>query len=227
MKKRQSASVGLRAMAFVDAKRHLIEKAGIGDWEDEWKYSHVEKWLMKNTRFLFVILMISLSISCTRPSAVSEETGIICTREVFFSPHGGCTEAIVNEVSKAKTSVLVQAYSFNSAPIAKALVNAHERGVKVQIVLDKGQMTQEYPEADFFANAGIPSKIDALHFIAYNNVMIIDEETVIMGSFNAKAAEESNAGKLLILHDKKLASLYVKNWQDHAQHSEPYAGRGQ
>ena len=50
---------------------------------------------------------------------------------VYFSPNGGCTDAIVASLRAAKQSVLVQAYSFTSAPIAEALVNAHRRGVKV------------------------------------------------------------------------------------------------
>ena len=57
--------------------------------------------------------------------------------------------------------------------------------------------------------------------------MIIDGETVITGSFNfTKAAEESNAENLLSIRDRKLASLYTKNWQDHDRHSDPYIGRG-
>jgi hypothetical protein len=40
--------------------------------------------------------------------------------EVYFSPGGGCTDAIVKELAVAKTGVLVHAYSFSSAPIAKA-----------------------------------------------------------------------------------------------------------
>ena len=57
--------------------------------------------------------------------------------------------------------------------------------------------------------------------------MIIDGETVITGSFNfTKAAEENNAENLLIIHDKKLADLYTKNWQEHEKHSEEYVERG-
>ena len=56
---------------------------------------------------------------------------------------------------------------------------------------------------------------------------MIDGETVITGSFNfTKAAEESNAENLLVIHDRKLASLYTKNWQERAGHSEVYVGRG-
>jgi hypothetical protein len=42
--------------------------------------------------------------------------------QVYFSPHGGCTEAVVAALGRARSTVLVQAYSFTSAPIAKALV---------------------------------------------------------------------------------------------------------
>ena len=37
--------------------------------------------------------------------------------EVYFSPKGGCTDAVLRELSTAKNTVLVQAYSFTSAPI--------------------------------------------------------------------------------------------------------------
>src|SRR5262245_10265376 len=63
---------------------------------------------------------------------------------VYFSPNGGATEAVVREVNAAKTQVLVQAYSFTSAPIAKALVDAHKRGVKMLAVLDKSNETEKY-----------------------------------------------------------------------------------
>jgi phosphatidylserine/phosphatidylglycerophosphate/cardiolipin synthase-like enzyme len=146
--------------------------------------------------------------------------------EIYFSPHGGCTDAVIRELDKAKSTILVQAYSFTSAPIAKALLNAHKRGVEVEVILDKSQRTQQYSSATFLYNSGIPTKIDAQHAIAHNKVIIIDVETVITGSFNfTKAAEESNAENLLVIRDKKLAGLYVKNWQEHTQHSEVYAGR--
>ena len=38
----------------------------------------------------------------------------------------------------------MQAYSFTSAPIAKALVEAHKRGVDVRVILDKSQRTEKY-----------------------------------------------------------------------------------
>jgi len=56
--------------------------------------------------------------------------------EVYFSPNNGATDAIVREIDRARSEILVQAYSFTSAPIAKALLKAHRRGVKVRAILD-------------------------------------------------------------------------------------------
>jgi hypothetical protein len=39
-------------------------------------------------------------------------------------------------------------------------------------------------------------------------------------------AEDNNPENLLVVRDKKLASIYIKNWQEHAEHSENYAVRG-
>jgi phosphatidylserine/phosphatidylglycerophosphate/cardiolipin synthase-like enzyme len=146
---------------------------------------------------------------------------------VCFTPGGNCTELIVNAVGQAKTSILVQAYSFTSAPIAKALLDAYRRGVRVEVILDKSQRSEKYSSADFLANQGVPTMIDAEHTISHNKVMIIDNELVITGSFNfTKAAQEKNAENVLIIRDKALADQYSQNWQVHAQHSQPYVGRG-
>src|SRR5205807_1340180 len=79
--------------------------------------------------------------SATKP--IASEDGI----SVYFSPKGGCTEAIVEEIRRANDTLLVQAYSFTSAPIAKALTDAQKRGVKVTAVLDASNRTAQYSAA--------------------------------------------------------------------------------
>ena len=142
----------------------------------------------------------------------------------YFSPNGGCTEAVVSALKGAKKSVFVQAYSFTSAPIARALVDAKKRGVDVQVILDKSQRAEKYSSATFLANEGIPTYIDSIHKIAHNKVMVIDGVTVITGSFNfTKSAEEGNAENLLVIaHAPELAARYTANWREHLGHSGPY-----
>ena len=70
---------------------------------------------------------------------------------VYFSPKGGSTEAVVRELEAAKSMVRVQAYSFTSAPIARALVHAHNRGVQVEVILDDSQARRNTAKRISFA----------------------------------------------------------------------------
>jgi len=171
-------------------------------------------------------IIVSLSFIIFPLHHISHATDLILNNtlaQVCFSPKGGCTEAIASQIDKATSEILVQAYSFTSAPIAKALVDAHKRGVKVEAILDKSQKSERYTSATFISNAGIPTYIDSKHAIAHNKIVIIDKETVITGSFNfTKAAEEKNAENLLIIKTKDLAKLYIDNWYKHKEHAEPY-----
>jgi phosphatidylserine/phosphatidylglycerophosphate/cardiolipin synthase-like enzyme len=143
--------------------------------------------------------------------------------EVFFSPKGGCEDAIIREIGAAKDFVHVQAYSFTSAPIAKALLEAHKRGVKIEVIIDKSRLTENYNQAVFLANQGFAVFVDAQHHKAHNKVMVIDRKTVITGSYNfTKAAEEFNAENLVVIQSAEVVAKYEKNYQDHLAHSPKY-----
>jgi phosphatidylserine/phosphatidylglycerophosphate/cardiolipin synthase-like enzyme len=145
---------------------------------------------------------------------------------VYFSPNGGATAAVVAELNAARESIDVQAYSFTSTPIARAVKTAFERGVKVRVILDKSQQTAQYTSATYLFNAGVPVFIDAKHQIAHNKVILIDGRTILTGSFNfTEAAEDRNAENLLIIRDDPaLAARYTGNFAEHLAHSEKYSG---
>lgn len=144
--------------------------------------------------------------------------------EVYFSPHGGATDAVCREIASAQREVLVQAYSFTSAPIAQALTAAKKCGVSVTVILDKSQVAEKYSSADYLVHSGINTYIDRRHAIAHNKIIIIDRQTIITGSFNfTKAAEDHNAENLLILRGySELSTKYMYNFDDHLSHSEEY-----
>lgn len=87
------------------------------------------------------LVLVFLSIACSNTQAADLTLNNTPT-QIYFSPNGGCTEAIVKEIGKAKQEILVQAYSFTSKDIAKALVDAHKRGVKTEIILDKSNRSK-------------------------------------------------------------------------------------
>jgi len=145
------------------------------------------------------------------------------TRQVCFTPGEDCTGLIVRTIAGAANQIRVQAYSFTSAPIAKALADAERRGIDVRVILDKSQASARYTGATYLVHAGVPVSIDDKVAIAHNKVMVIDGQTVITGSFNfTKAAQEKNAENLLVIRDSDLAQQYLANWQARAAVSRPY-----
>lgn len=178
---------------------------------------------MKAIALRFVLAACLGLVPCNQLSA--QEAGAATTRlppiTVYFNPGGGVTAAIVREIAAAKTTILVQAYGFNSAPIAKALVEAHQRGVKVSVILDKSKVSEERDsQAGLLVRHGVPTRLDGSHHAAHNKVMILDGQVVISGSFNfTKHSERDNAENLLVIRDKALAEEYAANWKLHAEHS--------
>jgi len=145
----------------------------------------------------------------------------------YFSPAGGCTGAIVEELKAAQHSIEVQGFSFTSRPIGSALVAAARKGVHVTVLLDAAQTSEHRGEPQYIASHGVPVLVDSRHAMAHNKVILIDGRTLITGSFNfTRAAEEDNAENLLILHDQpRLQLAYEENFRRHVDHAERFEGR--
>ena len=134
--------------------------------------------------------------------------------QVCFTPGQNCTAEITEVIDAAKKSIFVQAYSFTSMPIAEHFIAAKNRGIAVNVILDKSQKSQRYSASHLLVDQHIPCWIDYKPAIAHNKIMIIDEKEVITGSFNfTKAAQSRNAENLLIIRDPSLAKLYMQNWR--------------
>ncbi len=155
--------------------------------------------------------------------------------QVYFSPNGGATDALVSLIDHANKSVDVQAYSFTSRPLENALISAHQRGVSVHIILDRSHLERRNyrtggftptvsPALEAFYNAGIPTHIEYRYLIAHNKVMLIDGNTIVTGSFNfSVAAEKYNAENMLVIHNvPALFARYDKNFAYHWKTSLPY-----
>ena len=179
--------------------------------------------MRKQTLQINLLILLTVCIPCNPSQAFDIVLQNNTPVQLYFSPKGGCTEGILKKIAQARSEILLQAYSFTSVPIYQALLQAHERGVKIAIIADKSERAEGLTPATILANAGIPVYLDGKHAIANNRVIIIDQRTVITGSFNFnKASEEMNAENLLILESKELSEAYRKNWLQHRQHSEPH-----
>ncbi len=156
------------------------------------------------------VLVILLLLRCSFPDGAAAESV-----EIAFSPDRGATDLVVRTVSEAKESVRVAAYSFTSKPIALALLKAHERGVDVRVVVDKSQATARYTAATFLANQNVQVRIDYRYSIMHDKFLVIDGQTVELGSFNFTAsAENRNAENVMVLRNAPgVAVRYAQEWE--------------
>lgn len=139
--------------------------------------------------------------------------------QVCFTPQQHCRPLITSAVARASTSIKMQAYSFTSYAIAKALVRASTRGVDVKIIVDKSDLIN-FSQIYYLLKHKIPIWLDNKVRIAHNKVMIIDHKVVITGSYNfTNAAEYHNAENLLLINNQLLVEKYVSNWSTRQQQS--------
>lgn len=115
------------------------------------------------------------------------------TVETYFSPGGGAGQAAVGLIDGARHRVLLAGYHFTSSRIAKSLRLARERGVRVQVVLDKTEASGRYSVATYLANAGVDVVLDGRYSIMHHKFIVADD-TVAFGSMNfTYAADSKNA----------------------------------
>jgi phosphatidylserine/phosphatidylglycerophosphate/cardiolipin synthase-like enzyme len=137
---------------------------------------------------------------------------------VYFSPDGGCLDAVVSQIGSARKSIDVQAFLLTTEKIAEPLVAAHQRGVAVRIIFDADQAADDFSLDERIVRAGVPVWLDAPEEgkgKAHNKIMIIDGQTVITGSYNfTLTADEKNAENLLVIRGRPLiANAYRRNFE--------------
>ncbi len=144
--------------------------------------------------------------------------------DVLFSPNGGCCDRIVREIESAKKHIRVQAHFFTCKEIAEALVEAAERGVKCELIVDRSQTGQRWAKLPMLARGGVKIHVDKEHATANNKIILIDKSTIITGSYNfTRAAEEKNAENVLFIKNyDELFDAYLENFEKLKEATRPY-----
>jgi phosphatidylserine/phosphatidylglycerophosphate/cardiolipin synthase-like enzyme len=142
------------------------------------------------------------------------------TSEAFFSPNGGALLSIIAKIDGSKTALDVAAYQLTSSSICKAILRAHQRGVCCRIIVDRGMESLNSEEIYQLIKAGISVKSDRSHKIFHNKYIVIDDSSLITGSYNfSDNAEMKNAENLIIVNEDSLIQSYISDFNNHWGHS--------
>jgi len=89
---------------------------------------------------------------------------------VFFSPKGGAAEEIIKQINNAESYIDIAMYSFTYELIAEAVIRAKNRGVKIRILMDKGQSEGRYSKYKYLLNNSIAVIQDRRAGIMHNKI---------------------------------------------------------
>ncbi|NQV08508.1 hypothetical protein HQ529_01500 [Candidatus Woesearchaeota archaeon] len=134
--------------------------------------------------------------------------------ENYFCPEDNCGKEIIEEIRAAKSSIYFMMFSFTHPEIANELVLKHYEGIEVKGVMESRQISK-YSRFDLFKFQGINVKKDNNKHNMHHKVFIIDNETVITGSFNpTKNGDYKNDENIIIINDKNIAKLFLEEFRE-------------
>jgi phosphatidylserine/phosphatidylglycerophosphate/cardiolipin synthase-like enzyme len=131
--------------------------------------------------------------------------------ESYFAPEDQVTERLLALVREAEGSIRFMAFIFTDDDLGEAVIAQHEAGLTVQGVFEERNADLRYSEFGrmYHAEPRMDVRLDGNTYMMHHKVIILDDETVILGSFNfSRSADEVNDENLLVIHDRKVASQY-------------------
>jgi len=130
--------------------------------------------------------------------------------ENYFAPEDEVADQIISEIEGAQDRIRFLTFTFTSDEIGDAMLARAREGVVVQGVFESRNAKREYGEYKRLQRAVHDVLLDGNPYIMHHKVIIIDDATVILGSYNFTAsAEKYNDENLLIIHDPETAALFV------------------
>lgn len=142
--------------------------------------------------------------------------------QVFFAPRDNLTSLFIKMIEAEQKSIYGAIYMFTDKKIAQAFINAYERGVDVQLIIDQISMTT-CGKGKFLQQFKVPVLVHTTkEFNSYTTALMhnkyfifgcnVDNKSLVWtGSWNCTLrATKHNDENVLILDDISIINEYQK-----------------
>lgn len=134
--------------------------------------------------------------------------------ETYFAAETDPSPAIVKRIQEAQRSITFMAYSFTHDGIGKAMLERGRLGVQVRGIFETTGSNTQFSEFGALKSANLDVLQDGNPYLMHHKVIVIDERTVIFGSFNFSSnAATDNDENCLIVDDPGLARLFLDEYE--------------
>lgn len=164
-----------------------------------------------------------------KPNAVNYAREILVNqngsiKRALFPPDDNAKKALIGLINAETQHIYLAIYMFTDRDIAKALIDAYKRGVKIEVIADRSCAQSIWNKLRILAQSGIPiyiwpQALEETSAIMHNKFIVfasaIDNKTILWtGSYNfSKAASLANQENILVLDDLDLAKNYINQFK--------------
>ncbi|MGV3522923.1 MAG: phospholipase D-like domain-containing protein [Candidatus Sericytochromatia bacterium] len=142
------------------------------------------------------------------------ELGPDLTVEALFAPEDPVQSRLLDLVRSAQKSIRFLAFSFTDDALGQAMRQRAKGGVHVSGVFEKMGGKSRYSEYSALLKAGLDVRLDGNPGLMHHKVLLIDDHTVVTGSYNfSRNAEQSNDENLLVIHNPDAVTAFEEEFQ--------------
>ncbi|MBS1266548.1 MAG: Cardiolipin synthase [Candidatus Woesearchaeota archaeon] len=129
--------------------------------------------------------------------------------KTYFCPEDSCSEKLRLEIKKANKSIYFMTFTFTDHRIASELLQKHYSGVLIKGIYEKTRITR-YSTYHILKHHNLSIKKDKNSAVMHHKVFIIDNRTLITGSYNpTMSADKRNDENMLIIENSVLINKFL------------------
>jgi phosphatidylserine/phosphatidylglycerophosphate/cardiolipin synthase-like enzyme len=131
----------------------------------------------------------------------------------YFSPGDACRNVIIQLINAATHDINICVFTVSDDLISKSILDAHHQGKNIRLITDNDKSLDLGSDVNQLAKAGIPIKMDETRNHMHHKFMVIDNHSVVTGSYNwTRSAAMYNHENILLTKDPGSVRSFLKEF---------------
>jgi len=155
-------------------------------------------------------LILGIWLLLLAPLAASAADCVVESYFVEPESYGTIMVPIYALIEQATSEITVAVHSFEDTNLAEALIDAHNRGVKVDVLMDYAQASSEASVAYMLDEAGIAIYVDTEDTVVDYRFMVVDQEITVTGSYDWCAMRQcTRFDSIVVVRCREVAESHI------------------
>jgi phosphatidylserine/phosphatidylglycerophosphate/cardiolipin synthase-like enzyme len=132
--------------------------------------------------------------------------------ESYFCPEDLCSQQLISEILDAEHSIYFMIFTLTDESVADAILFSKAPDIKG--VFEKFQAGGKWSQFKRLKEFGIDVRLDNNSAFLHHKVFIIDNTTVVTGSYNpTSAGDNKNDENMIVIHDNSITKKYIDEFR--------------